>query len=92
MLIYGVVSALALLFIMWKLDMRRVCGYDLYADIGASGLLMFLGVGTFGGLMAALFGGVIISLVLYAYKHTIGFAKLTRHGWVEFNPDGGRKS
>lgn len=90
MLVYGIISALALIFIFSKLNMRRVCGYDLFVDIGSSGLLMFMGTGTFSGLMAALLGGVIISLFLYAYKHTVGYDRLTIHGWRSFGPTGER--
>ncbi len=88
MLIYGIISAAALIFLLWKLGMKRVCGYDLFVDVSASGLLMFMGTGTFSGLMSALLGGVIISLFLYAYKHTVGYSKLGRHGWVEYSPEG----
>ncbi len=88
MLVYGIISAAALIFLLWKLGMKRVCGYDLFVDVCASGLLLFMGTGTFSGLMSALLGGVIISLWLYAYKHTIGYARLSRHGWVEYSPTG----
>lgn len=71
MIIAGLLSALGLLFLIFKFGIRRAISFDIPIDIGATGLLMFLFAGTFGGMMAAMVGGLIISVVLFVMKRTM---------------------
>ena len=72
----GIVSAIAILFLLLKLDIQKVCGYDVFVDIFATGLLMLIFSGTYSGMMAAIIGGAIISVTLWLTKTTIGFKRL----------------
>lgn len=76
----GIASALAILFTLFKLDIRKVLAFDIAVDVGASILLIVMFAGTFAGMMAAVIAGSIISIVLYIVKRTLGFKKLSRKG------------
>lgn len=76
-LITGGVSALGILFLLMKLDIRKVLYFDILTDISATVLLMVIFAGTFAGMMAAMFGGAMLSITLYALKKTIGYKKPT---------------
>ena len=80
----GVIAAIAMIFLMLKLDIRKVCGYDILVDISFTGLLAWMLAGTYSGMMAALIGGAIVSIFLYVMKHVNGYSKLTRTGWKTF--------
>jgi hypothetical protein len=78
MAIVGMVSAVALLIMLMKLDFWKVLGFDLYVDIAATGLLMVLFAGTLGGMIAAMVGGLQISVVLLVVKKAFGYMKPVR--------------
>lgn len=71
MIIAGLLSAAGLLFLIFKFGIRRAIAFDIPIDIGATGLLMFLFAGTFGGMMAAMVGGLVVSIVLFVMKRTM---------------------
>lgn len=71
MILAGLISAVGLLFLLFKFGVRRVIAFDIPIDIGATALLMFLFAGTFGGMMAAMVGGLIISIVLFVMKKSM---------------------
>ena len=86
----GVASAIGVLFMLFKLDIKKVLAFDVFVDIGASLLLIVMFAGTFAGMMAAVIAGSIISIVLYIIKRMLGFKKLSRKGlrmvWVNVPP------
>jgi formate hydrogenlyase subunit 3/multisubunit Na+/H+ antiporter MnhD subunit len=71
----GICSACAILFLLAKLNIKRVLAFDVVVDIASSALLMVMFFGTFAGMMAAIVGGAIISIVLFVMKKTIGYEK-----------------
>ena len=71
MIIAGLISAAGLLFLLFKFGVRRVIAYDIPIDILTTSLLMFLFAGTFGGMMAAMVGGLAVSIILYVLKATM---------------------
>ena len=77
MITAGLLSALGLLFLIFKFGVRRAISFDIPIDIAATGLLMFLFAGTFGGMMAAMVGGLIISITLFVMKRTMTREVLT---------------
>tara|TARA_B100000902_G_scaffold66465_1_gene72872 strand:- start:1744 stop:2040 length:297 start_codon:yes stop_codon:yes gene_type:complete len=97
MILAGALSAAGLLFLLFKFGIRRVINFDIPIDIGMTTLLMMLFAGTFGGMMAAMVGGLIISVTLYAMKATMVREKYIfvksdtfpyRKGmWVKVNPN-----
>ena len=77
MLVAGILSALGLLIVLFKLGGRRVLHYDVPIDIGITALLMYLFAGTYSGMFAAIVGGLIVSITLYVAKNTINHEKLS---------------
>jgi len=83
MIFIGLLSGLGILFMLMKLDFWKVLGFDLYVDIAATALLMILYAGTLGGMVAAMVGGLQISVVLWSIKKLFGYLRptVTRKGW-----------
>jgi len=71
MIFAGLLSALGLLFLLFKFGVRRIITYDIPLDIAVTGLLMYMFAGTYSGMIAAMFGGLVISVVLYIMKRTM---------------------
>jgi hypothetical protein len=71
MWIAGLLSALGLLFLIFKFGIRRVVSYDIPIDVAVTGFLMWAFAGTYSGMMAAMIGGLVVSVVLYVLKRTI---------------------
>ena len=80
-LVAGVASASAILFLLAKLNIKRVLCFDILVDISASIALIIMFAGTFAGMMAGILGGAIISIVLFILKRTIGYEKPKRDGF-----------
>jgi len=71
MILAGIISAVGLLFIVFKFGVRRVLSFDIPVDIAVTALLMYTLAGTYSGMMAALLGGLIVSVVLFIMKQTM---------------------
>ena len=76
MLLAGVISASAMIFLLLKLPLKRVCGYDFFIDVGFTFLLAWMFAGTYSGMMAAIIGGAIVSVFLFLAKKINGYEKL----------------
>ena len=93
MMTAGIVAAAGMLFLLFKFGVRKVINYDIFFDVAITALLMIALAGTFSGMMAALFGGLIVSIVLFIMKRTMRHEKLEiiktkkfpyrRLAWVE---------
>jgi len=84
MLSAGLLTALGIIFLLYKVGFKKILGYDIYVDIVATLGLMYLFAGTYSGMMAAIVGGLFISVVLIIAKQAIGYEKLTL-SWVPFS-------
>lgn len=88
----GWVSALAFYIIFWKVGIRRVCGYDIAADIGSTVLLMLMFAGTYTGMIAAVIAGLMLSVLLIVTKRFTGYEKLKivagKPIWVRYDHTG----
>ncbi len=71
MITAGLISAAGLLFLIFKFGVRRAISFDIPLDVACTGLLMFLFAGTFGGMMAAMVGGLVVSITLLVMKRTM---------------------
>ena len=89
-IIAGVFSALAILFLLAKFDIKKVLWLDIPIDIASTMLLVVMFAGTFAGMMAAVIGGCIISVTLYTLKKLNGYKKPIRnkfsYSWEEVKP------
>jgi len=95
----GLLTAVAFLILLLKLrgdTLRKLLGFDIYLDIIATLVMMKLFAGTFGGMMAAIIGGLAFSVALIVIKKCIGYKKLSVVNsddyimpglrWVSVNP------
>jgi len=71
MITAGIVSALGLLFLLFKFGVRKVINYDIIIDVFVTAFLIYALAGTYSGMMAALFGGLIVSITLFILKKTM---------------------
>ena len=71
MIIAGLLSALGLLFLIFKFGVRRIISYDIPIDIAITSFLVYAFAGTFSGMLAAMIGGLIVSVALFAMKKTM---------------------
>jgi len=71
MIIAGVLSALGLLVLIFKFGMRRIITYDIPIDITVTALLIYLFAGTYSGMIAAMVGGLIVSVTLFVMKRNM---------------------
>ena len=71
MLLIGILSAFGLLLLLLKVGGRKVIGADIFADIAITITLMICFYGTYSGMVAAMLGGLIASIVLFIMKKTM---------------------
>lgn len=76
MLEAGVLTAIGVIWIMSRMNLRRIAGYALFWDIGLTGLLTFLFIGTYAGMVTGMLAGVLISMFLTIVKRTAGAERL----------------
>lgn len=82
-LLMGVLAALAFIIVMHKIGIKKFTGYSVHADILVSGVLTILFLGTLGGMLTAIIGGIFVSLYLVIAKFVFGTQKYRfGKGWV----------
>jgi hypothetical protein len=83
MILMGLLTALAILVVMWKMNIRRWLAFEVPLDIMVTVGLGALGAatGTISGLMIGIISGLIFSLVFRALRNLLGYEILTMKGW-----------
>ena len=76
MMTAGIIAAAGMLFLLFKFGVRKVITYDIFFDVLITFFLILVLAGTFSGMMAALLGGLIVSIVLFVMKRTMRHDKL----------------
>lgn len=79
-LILATAAAASLFVLMFKLNIRRVLGYDAIVDVAVTLNLVAIMGGTLGGLTAAILAGLFMSILLAIAKKILGYEKLERDG------------
>lgn len=75
----GFLTVLAIAFIIMKFNkntLRRMLGYTIPIDITVTLFLTWLLAGTYSGMMAAIVGGILFSVILEVAKYFIGYERL----------------
>lgn len=72
----GLVSALGIILLLLRFNIKRIAGYGAFWDVAISGTLVFMFVGTYAGMMTGLFAGVIVSAFLHLIKQTVGAERI----------------
>lgn len=83
MFIAGIISAMAFVIVLYKIGIRKCLGFDLYLDLFVTVTLAVIFGGTYSGMMAAIIGGLLFSIVLMVLKQIHGYQKFTWRGWVD---------
>ena len=77
MILAGLIAAAGMLFLLFKFGVRKVITYDTLFDVLITFFLIIVFAGTFSGMMAALLGGLVVSVVLFVMKRTMRHEKLS---------------
>jgi hypothetical protein len=72
----AILTAIGCIWILSRMNLRRVAGYAIVWDVGLFGLLTFLFIGTYAGMVTGMMAGVVISLFLTIVKRTAGAERL----------------
>jgi|TARA_B110000908_G_C9964975_1_gene318553 hypothetical protein len=83
MLSAGLLTAMGIVFLLYKVGFNKILGYDVIVDIVATLGLMYIFAGTYSGMMAAIIGGLFISVILIIAKKFVSYEKLTC-SWVPY--------
>ena len=81
-LLIGVLSALAILIVMMRINLRRFMGFPATLDALVVLLLIFMLHGSYVGMVAAVVGGIAFSAMITLIRRLYGYEELTRKGWV----------
>jgi len=76
MLEAGLLTAIGVIWILSRMNLKRIAGYALAWDVGITALLVFLFIGTYAGMVTGMFAGVIVSLFLTLVKRFAGAERL----------------
>lgn len=85
-LINAVCTTLAVYVVLWKLDIRKVCGYDIYVDVIFTMVLAIFYMGTLHGALIAILGGLMLSILLIITKKVLG--RVHRWSWRRMRWEG----
>jgi len=79
MLEASLLTAIGVIWILSRMNLKRIAGYALAWDVGLTALLTFLFIGTYAGMVTGMAAGVIISVFLTIVKKTAGAERLALH-------------
>lgn len=96
----GIVTVVSALLTMARLDIYKWLGYSNFVDVCFAILVIILLEGSFPGMVAAAFAGIVMSTFLWIMRNTMGYKKLrivrcqwymgcARLRWVYYPPAGG---
>ena len=77
MLEAAVLTAIGVIWILSRMNLRRVAGYALFWDVSTFALLSYLFIGTYAGMVTGMAAAVLVSLFLTIVKKTAGAERLT---------------
>lgn len=80
----GILSAFTILIVLYRLGLRKFMGYPAILDAAVVFLLAFLLHGTFGGITAAITGGLFFSLAITVIRKYYGYSRysIRQRQWV----------
>ncbi len=79
MLEAGILTAMGVIWILSRMNLKRVAGYALAWDVGLTALLTWMFIGTYAGMVTGMLAALIISIFLTAVKKTVGTERLQLH-------------
>lgn len=92
----GIITALGIIWLICRFNVKRVAGHAGFWDIIISGFLVFIFIGTYAGMVTGALAGVIVSMFLTAIRKFAGYERLeiarlpdervAKLRWVSHNP------
>ena len=79
MLEAGILTAMGVIWILSRMNLKRVAGYALAWDVGLTALLTWMFIGTYAGMVTGMLAALIISIFLTAVRKTVGAERLRLH-------------
>ncbi len=76
MLEAGLLTSIGVIWILSRMNLKRVAGYALAWDVGLTAGLTFLFIGTYAGMVTGMLAGLIVSVFLTGVKKTVGAERL----------------
>jgi hypothetical protein len=76
MLEAALLTAIGVIWILSRMNLRRVAGYALFWDVSIFALLTWLFIGTYAGMVTGMAAGVVVSLFLTGVRNTAGAERL----------------
>lgn len=76
MLEASLLTAIGIIWILSRMNLKRIAGYALAWDVGLFALLTWMFVGTYAGMVTGMAAAVLISLFLTIVKKTAGAERL----------------
>lgn len=87
--VIGVLSAIVVLIVMSRINLKRFMGYPATLDATVTVFLAWLLHGSYVGMVAAIVGGLFFSCLITVIRYTYGYSVLERQGcklkWVEYH-------
>ena len=76
MLEAAVLTGVAICWVLARFNLRRIAGYAAFWDVAISGLLAFVFIGTYAGMMTGIFAGLFVSAFLTIIRKTAGYEQI----------------
>jgi hypothetical protein len=86
MIATGVLTAVCFIVIAAKLGpkiLKRILGFEVYVDVASHFFFIWLGMGTFSGVMTGIISALFVSAVLRAAKNILGYTVIEDGEWVD---------
>ena len=77
MLEAGLLTAIGVIWILSRMNLKRIAGYALFWDVSLTAGLTFLFIGTYAGMVTGMLAGLIISVFLTGVRKTVGAERIT---------------
>ena len=72
----AILTGIGVIWILSRMNLRRVAGYALFWDVTTMGILTWMFIGTYAGMVTGMMAGVIVSAFLSVVKKKNGAERL----------------
>jgi hypothetical protein len=76
MLEAGLLTGIAACWVLARFNLKRIAGYAPFWDIAISGLLAWLFIGTYAGMLTGILAGLFVSAFLTVIRKTAGYEQV----------------
>ena len=76
MLEAALLTAIGIIWLLSRFNLKRIAGYASFWDIAITGVLTWMFIGTYAGMVTGMAAGVLISVFLTGVKRTVGAERI----------------